>query len=51
MKVRELIATLQAAVANNPEAADMDVSTEGCDCYGGVGKVVVEDPVVVLYRP
>ena len=46
MTVRELI----NALLEMP--LDMEVSTEGCDCYGDVAKVAVDDEIdkVMLYR-
>lgn len=45
MKVSELIEKLQRA----PQ--DAEIITEGCDCDGDVGFVVVQDDRVLLARP
>lgn len=50
MKVAKLIARLQEIVAADPDVSEMEVRTEGCDCYGDVGNVSVEDDFLVLYR-
>lgn len=49
MTVAELITELQKM------PPDLEVTTEGCDCYGDVGSVEVQpvhqgQPLVALYR-
>lgn len=42
MTARELIERLQAVLEANPEVANAEVSTEGCDCFGDAARVSVE---------
>lgn len=43
MKVSELIVALTALVESDPTVADLDVSADGCDCYGDAVEVRVQD--------
>lgn len=44
MKVGELITALSAF------PHDLEVLTEGCDCYGEAASIAQEDDVVMIYR-
>ena len=41
MLVRELILELEAILKDHPEMGMAQVTTEGCDCDGDVGKVEI----------
>lgn len=47
MTVRELIEALQALTE---EQKDLEVQTEGCDCYGDCASIKVEKKYVLLER-
>lgn len=42
MTLDELIQELQRVRQEFPHLGDIDVETEGCDCDGSIGSVVVE---------
>lgn len=47
LTVRQLIAELQKLPE---ETLDWEVTTEGCDCYGDIGRVEVADSYIFLAR-
>jgi hypothetical protein len=50
MKTRELVEALQGLLETRPEIADMEVWTEGCDCFGDVAGLAVRDSMLILAR-
>jgi hypothetical protein len=50
MLVRELILELEAILKDHPQMGMAEVTTEGCDCDGDVGRIEVRDDDVYLRR-
>lgn len=57
MTAQELLQRLQEIVAEDPTAAELEVETEGCDCFGDVQTVEIgvdllgeADRAIILFR-
>lgn len=50
MTLNELITALKRFKKTHPESADMEIRTEGCDCWGDVDRVEPRESIVLLAR-